>query len=81
LMSMVNIVARKHPQRAARLVGATEAMRESRGLALEVGDRIEYETGIQMLQSQLGEQLFSSLRAEGRSLRLEEIVRETLRTD
>lgn len=74
---MVNIVtAYGQPRRAARLLGATEALRESKGIELEPGDVEEYKKGIMLLRQQLSPELFEMLRSEGNTMSLEDSIRE-----
>ncbi len=62
------------PERGARLLGASEAMREAIGSMLEPEDRIEYDRDVAIVRSQLDEEAFAKAWAEGRRMSMEQAV-------
>lgn len=70
----------KQPERAARLFGAAEALHETiqAGLAASYPDRVEYDRSMAAVRSQLNEDVFSAIRAEGRTMTLEQAVKYAL---
>jgi predicted ATPase/DNA-binding CsgD family transcriptional regulator len=67
------------PQRAARLVGASDAELERMGAFRQPGDTPEYDRIVAGVGAQLGETNFQTAWAEGRELSLEQAVRDALR--
>ncbi len=65
---------RKQPERAARLLGAAEALRESRGIGIYPYERQEYESHLESLRLQLDQVTWTALWAEGRAMTLEVAV-------
>jgi predicted ATPase/DNA-binding CsgD family transcriptional regulator len=68
------------PERAARLFGATEALREAFhiGPAVSYADRVEYDRYIATVRSQLDEAAFAAAWSEGRELTLEQAIEYAL---
>src|SRR5574341_47711 len=66
------------PRRAARLMGANEALHGSMEIEMEASDQPEYERGVAMLRERLGEETFNALRAEGSVMSLDEAVEYAL---
>jgi DNA-binding CsgD family transcriptional regulator len=66
------------PERAARLYGAAEALREVIGVPLPPYHRSEYEREVAVTREALGEQAFADAYAAGRALPVEEAVAEAL---
>jgi tetratricopeptide (TPR) repeat protein len=62
------------PRRAARLMGASDALHSSMEVALEASDLPEYERGVAMVREQLGEETFNTLQKEGSVMSLDEAV-------
>ena len=60
--------ARGQPLRAARLLGADQALRSRTGRAVDPGDRPDYERTLASVRSQLGEAAFAAAWAEGAAL-------------
>ena len=60
--------------RAAKLFGAAEALREVTGCKLSEAEKEEYDSELETLRNQMGEAVFTSGRAEGKCLGLEEAV-------
>ncbi|MCB0167430.1 MAG: tetratricopeptide repeat protein, partial [Anaerolineae bacterium] len=65
-------------QRAVRLFGAAEALREPLGSVIDLADQPEYKRQVAMLQAQLDERAFTTAWAEGRAMRLEQAIQEAL---
>jgi len=67
-------------ERAARLLGATEAVREAIqiGLSAAYPDRIEYDRYVAAVRAQLDEAVFAAAWAEGRALTLEQAIEYAL---
>ena len=59
---------RNRPEKAARLLGAAEALRESVGIPLEPFRRADHEREVAALRADLGEEAFAAAWAEGRAL-------------
>lgn len=66
----------KKPERAARLLGAAEALHESihAGLMAAYADRIEYDRSVAVVRSQLSNDAFAAAWAAGRALTLEQAI-------
>jgi hypothetical protein len=62
------------PERAARLLGVAEALREALGTPMEPVLRAEYEREVAATRAALGEATFQTLFAEGRAMTLEQGV-------
>lgn len=62
------------PERAAKLIGAVDSLRENLGSLLESVLQSEYEHTRSAVQAMLGEERFTMLWAEGHSMRLEHII-------
>lgn len=62
------------PERAARLWGAAEALRETIGVPLALDEQGEYERNVAMTRNVLGEVAFASAWTMGRSMPLERVV-------
>jgi len=69
------IAAAKHePGRAAKLFGASQAILERLGRKLEWHDRVEYEYGLSLARTQLGEEKLAAALTEGRSMTHDQAV-------
>ena len=68
---------RRRYAEAARLLGASDVLRERTIFAIPATERAQREARVAMLREQLGAQDFERLRAEGGTLSLAEIVRLT----
>ncbi|MCI0608771.1 MAG: tetratricopeptide repeat protein, partial [Anaerolineae bacterium] len=66
--------AQEQPERAAKLFGAAEALREKINIAMTPQERIEYDRGIADLRANMDEKVFASHWAEGRSMRMDEAI-------
>jgi non-specific serine/threonine protein kinase len=67
-------VLEQQPERAARLEGASTALREAIGAALSLPDRPESDGAIDLARSTLGSECFRRLHAEGRAMSLDQAV-------
>jgi tetratricopeptide (TPR) repeat protein len=70
----------KQPERAARLLGAAQALREALHFRLEYADRIEYDRDVATMREQLDEATFAAAWAEGQMMTLEQAVDYALAT-
>jgi hypothetical protein len=66
------------PERAARLLGAAEALRVAHGTPLTPADRLAVDTATLAARAALGDEAFETARAAGRALTLEEAVAQAL---
>jgi non-specific serine/threonine protein kinase len=71
-------LGRGRTERAARLVGASDAALEALGTSRGPGDQPEHERVVDELEHALGPERLAALRAEGAAMTLEECVREVL---
>jgi predicted ATPase/transcriptional regulator with XRE-family HTH domain len=71
-------VARKQPEKAARLLGVAGNIRQSAGVPMEAFDLPEYERIVADTRRQLGEVAFDSLWADGRAMPLDMVVEYAL---
>jgi tetratricopeptide (TPR) repeat protein len=67
-------VAEGQPERAARLLGAAEALRDALGAPLPPADGAEYQRDVTVIRAGLGEEAFAAAWAAGRAMSLEEAV-------
>jgi predicted ATPase/DNA-binding SARP family transcriptional activator len=67
-------LAAERPDRAARLIGAAEGLREQAGTRLMAADAGGFEDAVRRASASLGEAAFEAERALGRALSLEEAV-------
>jgi predicted ATPase/class 3 adenylate cyclase/DNA-binding SARP family transcriptional activator len=67
-------VAQAQPERAARLVGAAEGVREAIGTPLPRSDRVEHNRSVAAVRAALGEETFAATQAEGRVMTLEQAI-------
>jgi len=68
------------PERAARLFGAVEAVREASNIRLSPLRRAEYDRIVGGILAQLDEVAFAEAWAQGRAMPLEQVIEETLKT-
>jgi predicted ATPase/class 3 adenylate cyclase/Tfp pilus assembly protein PilF len=61
-------------ERAARLMGAAEALREALGIIVVPNDRAEYDRIVESARARLGEATFASAWAEGRAMSPEQAI-------
>ncbi len=66
------------PQRAVRLFGAAEALRDNLGAQIQPADRLDYESNLAVSRAQLEPAIFETTWAEGRALSLEQAAASAL---
>ena len=64
-------IAEEEPQRAAKLFGAGEALREKVQSPMSDNERVEYNQSVAQLRSMLAEAEFNALWAEGKSMTMD----------
>jgi len=74
----VAAAAWRHPEQAARLLGAEEALRERFGGGVEVTDRPAYDRTATVIRAALGEEAFHAAWSAGRGLSLADAIAEAL---
>ena len=74
-------IAEEEPQRALKLFGAAEALREKIQAMMTEFERAEYEPAVAQARSFLTEEEFNSLWAEGRALATDQAIRLALEGD
>lgn len=67
-------IAQEHGERAVKLLGAAEALREASNSRMTPQERIEYDKQVADLQAGIDEKIITSLWAEGRSMTLEQAI-------
>jgi hypothetical protein len=67
-----------HPERAAKLCGAAQALFETTGDRTPPLDRAEFDRHIRIAREQLGEAAFEALAAEGRAMTLGQAIEMAL---
>ena len=72
-------IAEEEPHRAAKLLGAAEALREKGQSPMTDNERIEYDQSVVRLRSLLAVAEFNSLWAEGRVMTMEQAIQLALR--
>jgi hypothetical protein len=72
------ISARGDPERAARLLGASEALLETIGVGLQCSDQFEVDRYEAAVREQLDQATFEAAWAEGRAMSLEQAVTSAL---
>jgi predicted ATPase/DNA-binding SARP family transcriptional activator/DNA-binding CsgD family transcriptional regulator len=70
--------AKKEPERAARLWGATQALHETKGIPRDIDFLAEADARIAALRSGMGEQAWGEAQAEGKAMELEQAVEYAL---
>lgn len=73
--------AAHHPQRAACLFGAAEAMYQASAIGPFPGHRHEHENAVAAARLAAGDEAFTSAWETGRSLLLEDAIAEALATE
>ena len=66
--------AHEEPERALRLLGAAEILRERINIHMQPPERAEYEREVQDLRGSMAEYEFATLWAQGRTLTMEEAI-------
>src|SRR5262249_5227198 len=67
-------VAQAQPERAARLFGAAERLREEIGACVPRAERADHERSVAAVRTALGEEAFAAAWAAARALSLEQAV-------
>ena len=73
--------SQRQPLRAARLLGAAEALREALGVVLHTADRPDHDRAVADIRSVVGEEAFNAAWAGGRTMALEQAIEYALRED
>jgi tetratricopeptide (TPR) repeat protein len=81
LEAFARLAALMDPERAARLWGAAESLRESLGWPLSPNEHPEYDRALASAREALGEEAFAGAWAEGQALTLEEAIRCALESE
>jgi predicted ATPase/DNA-binding XRE family transcriptional regulator len=77
LVGFVDVAAMSgQAERAARLLGAAEALYQAAGVALPPYDRPNYERAMTAIRASLGDEVFTALRMAGRDLVIGEAIAE-----
>ncbi len=71
----------QNPERAARLLGAAEVLREKVGIGMTIPEQAEYERTVGELRSGMDPAAFAAAWAAGRALNMDEAVRDALAAD
>jgi predicted ATPase len=71
-------MAERQPERAARLLGAAESLRQTIGIRHRPFERTDYESSVVAIRASLGEEAFAEAWAAGQALSLEQAVAEAL---
>jgi predicted ATPase/DNA-binding winged helix-turn-helix (wHTH) protein len=67
-------VAQRQLERAARLLGAAETLRQATGAPLAPGDRVRYDRDMSTVRAGLGEAAFAAAWATGKAMPLEQVL-------
>ena len=67
-------IAHEQDERAARLLGAAEALREKIHIQMSQFERVEYDQQVSELRNGLDEKVFSNLWSEGRLMTMEQAI-------
>jgi predicted ATPase/DNA-binding SARP family transcriptional activator/class 3 adenylate cyclase len=78
LARLAGAAAQGRPERAARLFGAAEALREARGTVIEPGERAAYECAVATARAQLREDEFAAAWVQGRVMPLDQALEYAL---
>ncbi len=71
-------VATGRPEKAARLFGAAESLREAISAPIPPVERADFDHAFAAVRAQLGEAAFATAHAEGRAIKLEQAVKSAL---
>lgn len=66
--------ARNEPEKAARLLGAANALLEAIGIQLQPADRADYDHNMAATRGQLAEETFAEAWAEGQAMTMEQAI-------
>jgi hypothetical protein len=83
IASALNVMAHAigplgQPEKAARLYGASQALRENLGARIQAGDLADYEHGVATVRAALEPARFDALWAEGRAMSREQVIEYAL---
>jgi len=70
--------AQQQPERAARLLGAAELLREAIGIRHRPFERVDYESEVAEIRTALGEEAFAAAWGAGRTMSREQTIRYAL---
>lgn len=73
--------ARDHPERAARLFGAADAVRAATGYGLPPADKPSHHDTMAMVKKHLGAEAFATVWREGRAMTMQEAIAYALAED
>lgn len=73
--------AKDRPERAARLFGTAEMLRETIGDPLPPRDREDYDRGVRAARARLGDQRFAAEWARGRAMTIQEAIEEAVQRE
>jgi hypothetical protein len=68
------------PERATRLYGAADGLREATGTLVEEADRAAHERAVAAIRAALGEEVFAATWAAGRALALDAAIALAMET-
>jgi hypothetical protein len=74
----VAVSTQAQPERAARLLGAVDALREMIGYRLAAAERTDYDRDVAAIRAQLDAATFAAAWAAGQALTLEQAIAEAL---
>jgi tetratricopeptide (TPR) repeat protein len=74
LAGIAGLDAEAHPDRAARLFGAAEALREAAGVPLQAADLDDHNRNVATARVRLDEPLFRAMWEEGRAMTMEQAI-------
>jgi len=80
--SLAGIACRQmFPERAARMFGAADGLRETIGAALPLADQLELDRDVAAVRSQMGKEAFAAAWDDGRAMTLEQAIEYSLKED
>jgi hypothetical protein len=71
-------IAHEQAERAAKLLGAAEALREKINIPMSPFERVEYDKLVAELRKGVDEKAFSNLWSEGRGMTMEQAIQSAL---
>jgi hypothetical protein len=78
LIGLAGVVAKDQAERAARLLGASEALLDAIGATLDSTDQADYDRSVAMTRTQLDEATFAAAWEAGRAMTLEQAIAEAM---
>jgi predicted ATPase len=79
LAGLAGIAPTEQPERAARLLGAAQALMDTTDVVIGPDDRVDVEHDLPTVRAQLGETSFAAAWAEGRAMTLEQAITYALK--